>query len=74
MDTFRKLLRTEAELRLRILGEDWAPTVKQESDWRLNLYKDWLWTLHDGVGGSIVPPSRYERARKMRDRKPRPRR
>ena len=71
MDTFRKLLRSEAELRLRILGDDWAPTVKQESDWRLNLYKNWLWTLHDGVGDSIVPPSRYERARNMRDKRER---
>jgi hypothetical protein len=63
MKTFRKLLRSEAELRLRILGDDWEETVKQESDWRLNLYKDWLWTLHNGVGEPIVPPSRYERAR-----------
>ena len=68
MDTFRSLLRNEAELRLRILGDDWASTVKQESEWRLDLYKRWLWTLHDGVGGSIVPPSRYERARKLQQR------
>lgn len=66
MDTFRKLLRTEAELRLRILGSDWEKTVRQESEWRLDLYKDWLWTLHNGVGDSIVPPSRYERARQTR--------
>lgn len=66
MDTFRDLLRSEAELRVRILGDDWAPTVKQESNWRLNLYKNWLWTLHNGVGESIVPPSRYERARKIK--------
>jgi hypothetical protein len=77
MDTFRTLLRNEAELRLRILGDDWASTVKQESEWRLNLYKKWLWTLHNGVGDSIVPPSRYERARKlkqqqMRDTEPGP--
>lgn len=66
MDTFRNLLRSEAELRLRILGEDWEDTVKEESNWRLNLYKEWLWTLHNGVGDSIVPPSRYERARKTK--------
>jgi hypothetical protein len=65
MNTFRTLLRSEAGLRLRILGDDWTETVKQESDWRLNLYRDWLWTLHDGVGDPIVPPSRYERARKI---------
>ena len=68
MDTFRSMLRNEAELRLRILGDDWASTVKQESEWRLDLYKRWLWTLHNGVGGSIVPPSRYERARTLQQR------
>jgi len=67
IDTFRSLLRDEAELRLRILGDDWAKTVKQESEWRLDLYKKWLWTLHNGVGDSIVPPSRYERARKLKE-------
>jgi hypothetical protein len=69
MDSFRSLLRNEAELRLRILGDDWAPTVKQESEWRLALYKKWLWTLHNGVGDSIVPPSRYERARKVKEQR-----
>ena len=73
MDTFRSLLRKEAELRLRILGDGWAPTVKQESDWRLNLYKDWLWALHNGVASNaIVPPSRYERARRTSVERRRP--
>ena len=72
MDTFRDMLRSEAELRLRVLGDDWAPTVKQESDWRLNLYKDWLWALHNGVGtNAVVPSSRYDRARKMGERRQR---
>ena len=35
-------------LRLRILGDDWADVVKQESDWLLGLYKSWLWT-HAGT-------------------------
>ena len=66
MDTFRNLLRTEADLRLRILGDDWANTVKSESKWRLNLYKNWLWMLHNGVGEDpLVPPSRTERARRQ---------
>jgi hypothetical protein len=62
IDTFRKLLRNEAELRVRILGEDWADIVKEESDWRLRLYKEWLWALHHGIGSPLVP-SRSDRAR-----------
>jgi hypothetical protein len=65
IDTFRGLLRSEAGLRLRILGDDWADTVKEESDWRLDLYKEWLWTLHNGVGKPIVE-SRSDRMRRKR--------
>jgi hypothetical protein len=68
IDTFRDLLRKEAEFRVRILGEDWKQPVKKESKWRLDLYKEWLWSLSDGVGGPIVesriPPSRNNRARR----------
>lgn len=71
MDTFRRLLRKEAELRLSIIGDEFADVVDQENDWRLGLYKRWLWSLHNGVGESIVPPSRYERARRMTERRPR---
>jgi hypothetical protein len=63
IDTFRDLLRSEAGLRLRILGDDWADTVKEESNWRLDLYKEWLWTLHNGVGKPIVE-SRSDRIRR----------
>jgi hypothetical protein len=65
-ETFKNLLRKEAELRMRIVGERFAPNIKQESQWRLELYKAWLWQLHDGIGESFIPPSRYERARRMR--------
>ena len=54
INTFRDLLRKEAELRVRILGKDWKPTVKRESQWRLDLYKEWLWSLSEGVGDPIV--------------------
>jgi hypothetical protein len=54
MDTFRDLLRKEAELRVRILGDDWKQTVKKESKWRLDLYKEWLWSLSEGVGDPVV--------------------
>jgi hypothetical protein len=64
IDTFRNLLRDEASLRLRILGNDWAGVVKDESDWRLDLYTRWLWTLHHGVGEPIVE-SRSDRMRRM---------
>jgi hypothetical protein len=69
IDTFKNLLRREAKFRMTVLGDDWAPRIKAESDWRLQLYKGWLWALHNGVGSSIVPPSRYERARNMRRRR-----
>jgi hypothetical protein len=61
IDTFRDLLRSEAELRLRILGEDWVEIVKEESNWRLSLYKEWLWMLHKGIGTPLVS-SRSDRA------------
>jgi hypothetical protein len=54
INTFRDLLRREAEMRVRILGSDWKKTVKEESKWRLDLYKEWLWSLSDGVGDPIV--------------------
>lgn len=65
MDTFRNLLRNEAELRLRILGDNWTDAVKEEADWRHDLYKNWLWTLHRGVGEPFVE-SRSDRARRRR--------
>merc|ERR1712238_606040 len=65
MDSFRDLLRKEADFRMQFLGDDWAPTIKQENNWRTELYKNWLFALNTGVGGDgIVPPSRYERARR----------
>ena len=66
IDTFRKLLRTEAQLRLRILGDGWAETVKEETMWRHDLYSDWLWTLKNGLGNPIVE-SRSDRHRRLRD-------
>ena len=65
MSTFRDLLRNEAELRLRILGDNWSSSIQQEGEWRMGLYKNWLWALNNGVGEDpIVPPSRYDRARR----------
>ena len=66
MDTFRNLLRNEAELRLRILGDGFEDSVKQETMWRHNLYSDWLWTLKNGVGNPIVE-SRSDRYRRLRE-------
>ena len=64
IDSFRKMLRDEAGMRLSILGDGFADTVKDESEWRLELYKNWLWTLHNGVGKPIVE-SRSDRMRRM---------
>ena len=66
MDTFRSLLRKEAEFRLRILGDGFADTVKEETTWRHDLYSNWLWTLKNGIGNPIVE-SRSDRYRRMRD-------
>ena len=61
IDTFRNLLRAEAELRLRLVGgDDFTQPIKDECDWRLGLYRDWLWTLEKGIGKPIVP-TRSER-------------
>ena len=70
IDTFRDLLRTEAELRVSILGDGFSDAIKDESDWRLNLYKDWLWTLDKGIGNPIVP-SRRDRTMQVPKSKPR---
>jgi hypothetical protein len=67
MDAFRGMLRSEAALRLRILGDDWSGVVKDESDWRLGLYKNWLWMLHNGIGEPLVE-SRSDRMRRMSPR------
>jgi hypothetical protein len=69
IDTFRNLLRDEASFRLRILGSDWSNVVKDEMDWRNDLYTSWLWTLHHGIGEPFVQ-SRSDRARRhTRDRR-----
>ena len=65
METFRSLLRNEAGLRLRILGDDWKDIVRDESKWRHDLYKEWLWALHNGLGSPIVE-SRSDRMRRGR--------
>jgi hypothetical protein len=65
--TFKQYLRREADLRLTILGPDWEDWVKGESDWRLNLYKNWLEVVENGVGDdmfedlSYAPPSERQR-------------
>lgn len=69
LDTFRNLLRDEAGMRLRLLGNDWKGAVKEEADWRLDLYKNWLWTLHNGVGEPFVQ-SRSDRARRQPQQQP----
>lgn len=66
--TFRDLLRKEASMRISIVGDDFADAVKDESDWRLQLYTDWLWTLHGGVGEPIIE-SRTDRNRRKRSQR-----
>ena len=54
LPTFKTMLRQEAELRMRILGGDWAGDIQKESNWRLRLYKEWLWSLSDDSGRALV--------------------
>ena len=50
LPTFREFLRTEARLRMKILGPDWKDSIMDESRWRFDLYRRWLYLLNDGVG------------------------
>ncbi|KAL7463369.1 hypothetical protein ACHAXS_003744 [Conticribra weissflogii] len=74
LPTFRDYLRTEAKLRLNILGPDWKESVLDESRWRFDLYKKWLYLLDDGVGEN--PLYTYgeipRRAKERRSRRPPP--
>jgi hypothetical protein len=59
LETFRDLLRREAQWRFQLLGRDWKDPLRKESKWRLQLYKEWLWSLSEGVGGEdLVVPTR----------------
>jgi len=56
-----------------LIGDNWSEVIEQENDWRMGLYQSWLWSLNNGMGESIVPPSRIERAwRNQGRRTPRP--
>jgi len=57
--TFKQYLRREADLRLMIIGPDWEDWVKGESDWRLNLYKQWLNVVENGVGDDMMDEMSY---------------
>lgn len=68
LPTFRDYLRTEAQLRLKILGPDWKESVLDESRWRYDLYKTWLTMLDEGVGEN--PLYEYgERPRRTEERR-----
>lgn len=62
-DKFRELLRSEAEMRIRLtngLGGDLSDAIKEECDLRLGMYEGWLRTMDRGIGQPIIP-SRSER-------------
>ena len=61
--TFQKLLREEATFRLRILGNDWTSVIKEEIDWRNDVYTMWLRTLQNGIGEPFIS-SRSDRLRR----------
>ncbi len=74
LPTFRDYLRTEAQLRLKILGPDWKESVLDESRWRYDLYKTWLTMLGEGVGENQLYEyrDRPRRPEKRRRRSPPP--
>ena len=79
LPTFGDFLRTEAQLRLKILGPDWKESVLDESRWRYDLYKTWLTMLNEGVGEDMLDdymeqrrPRQPESSRKRRRPPPPP--
>ena len=73
LDTFRNLLRAEFKLREMITFGQLEGPLLDEAEWRLELYRNWLWTLHTGVGDPVVQ-SRSERVQREKDRLKRERR
>jgi len=72
LDTFRDVLRKEAQLRLKILGPDWKESVLDESRWRYDLYKTWLTMLDEGVAEDLLDdyvdrPARQSRGERRRN-------
>ena len=66
-----QFLRQESELRLMILGPDFAETLRNEAKWRLNLYEKWLILLEDGYGEdeTFNQQQRYARVRRENRRR-----
>ena len=53
LEDFKDMLRKESEVRLDILGPWARNVVREEAGWRLDLYKNWLQLLADGIGDPI---------------------
>mmetsp|Transcript_2417 Transcript_2417/g.3356 ORF Transcript_2417/g.3356 Transcript_2417/m.3356 type:complete len:402 (-) Transcript_2417:3753-4958(-) len=71
LPNFKQFLRQESELRLMILGPDFAETLRNEAKWRLNLYEKWLILLEDGYGEdeTFNQQQRYARVRRENRRR-----
>ena len=62
LSTFRTFLCKEAQLRLSTLGPGWSNAVKEESQWRLEMYRKFLERVRAGsvffpVDGSSRTPN-----------------
>merc|ERR1712071_105087 len=54
VSTFKQFLRREMDLRLWVLGPSWKDQIRNESQWRLGLYKQWKNMLEDGFGDDLA--------------------
>ena len=52
--SFKKLLKSEAEFRLSVLGPWASSAVREESEWRLGAYEGWLRCLDEGIGEKVL--------------------
>jgi hypothetical protein len=69
MDRFKSLLRNEASMRLHILGDDYSDSIQDEGNWRLNLYRNWLSLLQNGIGTPIIESRNDRRIRLLQQQR-----
>jgi len=59
LSSFKDLLKAESEFRLNLVGEGFSDAVREEALWRLDLYKQWLEVLKDGIGEPVFDEMEY---------------
>ena len=74
LSTFRTFLCKEAQLCLSILGPGWSNAVKEESQWRLEMYRKFLERVRDDDKTERRSKSSGRRQTRGRERRARRRR